>query len=128
MSEAYHTIFASLSVVNSALKSCAFNGMKIIVCVAKGARSKSVADSVAKHAEKLSQTRVSGSAQAVGASEGSEVGAEEGEVVGAFVGCDIRGLSVGDCVGGGVGLDVSGLCVGLSLGVTVGALVGEVVG
>lgn len=51
VSEAYQTISASFSLINSAVKSCAFNGMKITVCVAKGARSKSVAEFVVKHAE-----------------------------------------------------------------------------
>lgn len=76
----------------------------------------------------MSQTRVSGSAQAVGAFDGSVVGPEVGEVVGLSVGCEIAGLSVGDCVGGGVGLDVSGLFVGVYVGDVVGPLVGEVVG
>lgn len=60
--------------------------MKIIVCFAAGAKSKSVSEVVRKHAGYWTSTRVSGGSQSVGAYVGSVVGPDVGEVVGGKVG------------------------------------------
>lgn len=50
VSAAYHIMLASLSVRKVETKSRARVGMKMIVCVAKGAKSNSVVDVVSKQA------------------------------------------------------------------------------